>query len=130
MARLASCRIGVLGTVDPIRGAHLVPVVFAIDGDRLAIPIDTIKSKASLRLRRTSNLEADPRASLLVDGRSDDWEALWWVRADLTFVGEDDPAMWRDVLADRYPAYATDAAVHTVLAFSIDGLAGWSATDR
>lgn len=49
------------------RGADLVPVVFAVDGDHLAIPIDTVKPKAAGRLQRERNLAADPRAALLIE---------------------------------------------------------------
>jgi PPOX class probable F420-dependent enzyme len=119
----------VLGTVDPRRGVHLVPVVFALVGDRLAVPIDDVKPKRSTRLRRLMNLEGDPRASLLADGRSDDWDALWWVRADLTFTGVEDPDSWQSALAARHGEYRAEGSVHAVLAFRIDGLVGWAASE-
>ena len=40
--RLNSARFGVLATVDPDRGTHLVPVVFAVAGDELVVPIDSV----------------------------------------------------------------------------------------
>ena len=78
--RLASS--AVLGTVDPERGVHLVPVVFTMVGDdRIDVAVDS-KPKRSRRLRRITNIQADPRVSLLVDQYDDDWRRLWWVRAD------------------------------------------------
>ena len=125
--RLTDATFGVLGTVDAAIGVHLVPVVFALSGETLAVPIDTVKPKASSRLRRITNLEQDSRASLLVDHRSSDWEQLWWVRADMTFVGSVDPDAWLPDLGERYPLYASTNSVATVITFTIDSLSGWQA---
>ena len=81
--RFAGAQVAVLGTVHPERGVDLVPVVFAVVGDELHVPVDVVKPKASTRLQRLANIAADPRVSLLVDHRSDDWDELWWVRAKL-----------------------------------------------
>lgn len=64
---VASASFGVLGTLDSDRGTHLVPVVFAVRGDELVIPVDGVKPKRTKRLRRIDNLRANARASLLVD---------------------------------------------------------------
>ena len=127
--RFTAARFAVLGTVDPLRGTHVVPVVFAMAHDQLVIPIDTVKRKKGTALRRVTNLERDPRASILVDGRSEDWHRLWWVRADLTYVGHtgvDDVVM--AALAAKYDAYAAPGSVDSVLRLSIGQLVGWSAT--
>lgn len=124
-----SSLFGVLGTVDPDRGTHLVPVVFALSGGELAVPIDTVKPKKAKRLRRISNLRSDARASLVVDHRSDDWTELWWVRADLGFLGTtDDADGWLSRLANRYPQYREEGTVDSLLVFTIRSLSGWSAT--
>jgi len=75
LIQLESAAFGVLGTLDPDRGTHLVPVVFAVRGDELVIPIDAVKPKRT-KLRRTDNLRADAQASLLVDHRDADWRRL------------------------------------------------------
>ena len=46
--RMDSSMFGVLGTVDPDRGTHLVPVVFAVSGDELVVPIDAVKPKETI----------------------------------------------------------------------------------
>ena len=92
------------------RGVDAVPVAYAVDDDGyVGVPIDRVKPKASLRLQRERNLEADPRATLLVEhwDRSD-WSRLWWVRAELRWQG--DTAASRAAalaarLAGRYPQY-------------------------
>jgi len=126
IARLAEAGFGVLGTVDAERGVHLVPVVFVVVGDRLAIPIDTVKPKSTTRLRRATNVTGDPRASLLVDHRSDDWRQLWWVRADLRAARHGDEP-WREALAQKYPTYRHPGTVIEVIAFDIVTLSGWTA---
>jgi PPOX class probable F420-dependent enzyme len=127
--RMDSSMFGVLGTVDPDRGTHLVPVVFAVLGDELVVPIDTVKPKETTQLRRISNLRSDARASLVVDQRSDDWTELWWVRADLGFLGTEDSADgWRSRLANRYPQYRETGTVDSFLLFTIRSLSGWAAT--
>jgi PPOX class probable F420-dependent enzyme len=124
-----SSMFGVLGTVDPDRGTHLVPVVFAVSGDQLVVPIDAVKPKGTKQLRRIRNLRSDARASLVVDHRSDDWSDLWWVRADLGFLGTEDYADgWTSRLAIRYPPYREAGTVDSLLLFTIRSLSGWAAS--
>ena len=90
-----------------------------------------VKPKASSRLQRERNLEADPRAALLVEHwDSEDWTRLWWVRADLR--REDDPSPVRvDELAARLartvPQYA-DQPFDRVLVLRLVGVTGWAAS--
>ena len=89
-ARLESHDHAILCTVHAERGVDAVPVAYAVDDDGyVGVPIDRVKPKASLRLQRERNLEADPRATLLVEhwDRSD-WSRLWWVRAELRWQGD------------------------------------------
>src|SRR5918994_4703326 len=91
-ARLESHDHGILCTVHAERGVDAVPVAFAVDADGyVGVPVDRVKPKASSRLQRERNLEADPRGTLLVEHWDrDDWARLWWVRAELR--REDDDA--------------------------------------
>jgi PPOX class probable F420-dependent enzyme len=133
-ARLESHDHGILCTVHAERGVDAVPVAYAVDDDGyVGVPVDRVKPKASLRLQRERNLEADPRATLLVEhwDRSD-WSRLWWVRAELRWQG--DPAASRATalavrLAGRYPQYQ-DQPFARVLVLRIAGVAGWAASDR
>jgi PPOX class probable F420-dependent enzyme len=130
LARLAAHDHGVLCTVHAGRGVDAVPVVYAIDDHGfVGVPIDRVKPKASSRLQRERNLEADPRATLLVDHWDrDDWSRLWWVRAELRL--QDDArgrdAALADRLAERYPQYR-EQPFDRVLVLRIAGLTGWSA---
>ena len=125
---------GILCTVHAGRGVDAVPVVYAVDDDGyVGVPIDRVKPKASLRLQRERNLEADPRAALLVEHWDrNDWSRLWWVRAELRWQG--DPAASRVSaraarLAGRYPQYQ-DQPFARVLVLRIVGVAGWAAHDH
>lgn len=130
-SRLVTHDHGVLCTVHSERGVDAVPVVYAADEDGfVGVPVDRVKPKASRRLQRERNLEADPRAALLVehwDRR--DWAQLWWVRAELRWQAAD-PAH-RAVglatrLAERFPQYR-DQPFSSILVLRIVAVTGWSA---
>ena len=132
-ARLASQVHGVLCTLHPERGPDPQPVVYALSDDgHVGVPIDRVKPKTSSRLRREHNLEADPRAALLVEHwDADDWSRLWWVRAHLEHV----PAPGRSVIDDlaarlarTVPQYA-DQPFHRVLVCRIQAVTGWAAEE-
>lgn len=126
-ARLGASGHGVLGTVHPERGVDMVPVVFAVHGDAIVIPIDTVKAKLGARLQRLVNLTADARCGLLVDRYDDDWAQLWWVRAHgrASETAPDDAAL--QSLGDAFPAYRTAGAVTSTIVLRIERLTGWSA---
>jgi PPOX class probable F420-dependent enzyme len=104
-ARFAAASVAHLATVRPDGAPHVVPVVFALDGDTMWLVVDE-KPKRRRELQRLVNVRAEPRVSLLVDRYDEDWEQLWWVRADgrARIVGEG-PELERaaSVLLDRYP---------------------------
>lgn len=130
--RLSAHVHGVLCTLHPERGPAPQPVVYAVSGDHVGVPIDRIKPKTSSRLQREDNLAADPRAALLIEHwDTDDWTRLWWVRADLEHV-PDPPSSLTDDLADRLAGtvrqYA-DKPFHRVLVCRIIKITGWSAAE-
>lgn len=133
LERLLAHDRGVLCTVHPGRGVDAVPAVYATDGTHVGVPIDRVKPKSSTRLQRERNLEADPRATLLVDHWDrDDWSRLWWVRAELRWIPE--PGEREEVLAalliERFPQYhrhGDTAPFEKVLVFDLVDVVGWSA---
>jgi hypothetical protein len=125
--RLTAHDHGILCTVHPERGVDAVPVVYAIDDGYVGIPVDRVKAKASSRLQRERNLEADPRAMLLVEHWDrGDWSQLWWVRAQLRFqdAGRADALAAR--LAERFEQYR-DQPFARVLVLRIVAVTGWEA---
>jgi PPOX class probable F420-dependent enzyme len=131
LARLAAHDHGVLCTLHPERGVDAVPVVYAVDDQRrVGVPVDRVKPKSSLRLQRVQNLEADPRATLLIEhwDRSD-WSRLWWVRAELRWLGDASPdltASLASLLGHRYSQYR-DKPFAQVLSLDIVNVTGWAA---
>lgn len=128
--RLSDHDHGVLCTMHAQRGVDAVPVVYAVDAEGyVGVPVDRVKPKTSGRLQRERNLEADPRATLLVEHWDrDDWTRLWWVRAELRWQPD---ASARRVaglaagLARRYPQYA-DEPFARIIVLRIVGVTGWS----
>jgi hypothetical protein len=130
-ARLAAHGHGILCTVHAVRGADAVPVAYAVDEDGyVGVPVDLVKPKASSRLQRERNLEADPRATLLVEHWDrDDWSRLWWVRAELRWQGDTERGRAAGLsarLAARYPQYRDEPFVR-VLVLRIVAVTGWAA---
>ena len=128
-ARLSSARVGHLATVRPDGGPHVVACCFAVDGDRLWTAVDA-KPKTTTRLQRLDNIRAHPRASLLVDHYEEDWDALWWVRADggasvLVDGVEREAAM--AALVAKYPQYGVAPPTGEVIAVGVERWRGWSA---
>ncbi|MFC4496525.1 TIGR03668 family PPOX class F420-dependent oxidoreductase [Streptomyces ovatisporus] len=82
-ACFARARVATLATADVSGRPHLVPVVFALTGDTLAFAVDH-KPKRSARLKRLENIRANQALCLLVDAYDEDWDRLWWARADGT----------------------------------------------
>lgn len=128
--KLAADGHGVLSTVHPRRGVDAVPVVYAITGDIVGTPIDTVKSKSSNSLQRERNLRADPRATLLVEHWDrDDWSRLWWVRGELRWRDDAGPEVIETLaglLATAYPQYR-DRPFARLLTLQLVGVTGWSA---
>ncbi len=128
---LADARVARLATVDEAGLPHLVPVTFALDGDRVVTAIDH-KPKTTTRLRRLHNIRANPNVCLLVDHYEEDWSRLWWVRADgFATILEDDEER-RPALAPllaKYPQYAGHVPEGPVIAIQITRYASWSSSD-
>jgi PPOX class probable F420-dependent enzyme len=124
--RFAAARVARLATTGP-DGPHVVPIVFAVAGDTIYHAVDH-KPKRTTALKRLSNLEADPRASVLADGYDEDWERLWWVRADGTArilpAGHEEAI---GLLCERYPQYAGRPPQGPVVAIDVSRWSEWSA---
>jgi PPOX class probable F420-dependent enzyme len=114
---------GVLATVHAERGVDAVPVVFALDGERVLLPVDTVKSKSTTRLQRLVNLANDPRCVLLVDHYEEDWTKLWWVRVHGTATVVDGP----DEALTLFPPYRKAGAVAATIVLGPDVVIGWRA---
>jgi PPOX class probable F420-dependent enzyme len=127
--RFAQAPVARLATVSPDGGPHLVPVVFALDGDVLYTAVDA-KPKTTQRLRRLANIAGNPRVSLLVDHYADDWAQLWWIRVDgIASVHHDDDAMriGLDLLRAKYSQYQSVSVNGPVIAVAVRRWSSWQA---
>ena len=107
---LAEGRVAHLATADQYARPHIVPIVFAWDGEHVFTPIDRKpKSVDDWReLHRVKNIETNGRVSVAVDEYAEDWTTLAWVRVDgtaeiLTSGSERDRAA--RLLEEKYPQY-------------------------
>lgn len=121
-ARFAAARVARLATIGPA-GPHLVPVVFAVDRDAIVIAIDH-KPKARREVQRLANIRAHPEVSLLADHYEDDWNALWWVRADGTALVTDAAV---DALVEKYPQYQEIRPAGPTIVVHVTKWTGWAA---
>jgi PPOX class probable F420-dependent enzyme len=124
--RFAAARVARLATVGAGGAPHLVPVTFALRADRIVIAVDH-KPKRTTNLARLRNIEADPRVSLLADHYADDWDRLWWVRADGTArVLRSSPLVsW---LVEKYPQYSSRPPAGSVIVVDVAKWRGWAAS--
>jgi PPOX class probable F420-dependent enzyme len=143
-ARFAQCPSATLGTVDAEGRPHLVPVTYVLtDDDHVYIAIDA-KPKRTTRLQRLRNIAANPNVSLLADEYADDWDQLWWARADgtarvvelaeLTEPTESaGPAARPDGLLaafqHRYPWYSEHPPTGPVIDITVTRWSGWAFAD-
>lgn len=127
IGRFSAARVATLGTVGPA-GPHLVPVVFAVAGDRIYTAIDH-KPKRTRRLQRLANIERDPHVSLLADEYDEDWARLWWVRADGTadVVAAADEPTGLGLLVEKYRQYEGNIPDGPLIVVTVSTWTGWSA---
>lgn len=126
--RLTSARVARLATTDPDGRPHLVPIVFALDGNTLYSAVDR-KPKRSRTLRRIENARARPDVTILVDHYEEDWSRLWWVRLDGTARVLDEGPEREHALAllrSKYRQYEAEPPTGPVIAVLIERLRGWS----
>jgi PPOX class probable F420-dependent enzyme len=127
-ARLASARVARLATTDPDGRPHLVPIVFALDGDTLYSAVDR-KPKRSQTLRRIENARARPDVTILVDHYEEDWSRLWWIRLrGVARVLDDGDERERalELLRRKYPQYRAEPPDGPVLAVDVTEVREWS----
>jgi PPOX class probable F420-dependent enzyme len=128
--RVRAARVARLATIDPDGRPHLVPIVFALAGERLYSAVDA-KPKRSRSLRRVANARERPDVTVLIDHYEDDWSRLWWVslrgRARVLEDGEEAERALR-LLVDMYEQYRRELPGHPVLAVDILEWRSWDAS--
>lgn len=129
-------RVGRLATADAEGRPHVVPVCFALVDDRLVTPIDEKPQAASESgLRRSRDVEENPRVALVVDRYSEDWSRLGWVqvRGTATHLAPDEPSHPSAVraLREKYDQYADHALEERpIVRISPGGVLSWGRLER
>jgi PPOX class probable F420-dependent enzyme len=125
---LASVRVLRLATVAADGRPHLVPTAFAVAGDRIWTVVDH-KPKSTPNLLRLRHIANEPRVSVLADHYEDDWERLWWVRADGDAEVLNDPASMSEpirLLCERYEQYRERVPEGPVISIRVSRWTGWA----
>ena len=106
---LNSMPVAHLATADASGQAHVIPIVFAFDGQLLYTPIDEKpKSVDPERLKRVRNLLENDQLAIVVDRYDADWTQLAWVLVKGTgeFVKEGEQRRTGiKLLKEKYPQY-------------------------
>jgi len=129
-ARFAAVPVAHLGTADALGRPHVVVVTFAVEGDTVYTAVDQ-KPKSGTNLKRLRNVEENPQVTMLADEYSDDWDTLWWARADgpaVILTGQRQMAGPLRLLADRYWQYRQAPPTGPVLAVTVERWSGWAAS--
>lgn len=124
-SRFATARVARLATVTPTGAPHLVPITFALLDDTVYSVVDE-KPKRTTNLKRLRNIRTNPKVALLVDHYEENWQNLWWVRADGTArtleANEPEARGAIEALRERYPQQRPTGPV---LAVDVDRWSGW-----
>jgi PPOX class probable F420-dependent enzyme len=133
--RCAAARVARLATASADASPHVVPITFALVDDTTLVTAVDHKPKRTTALRRLANIAANPAVAVLVDDYSEDWDALWWARADgrahVIDAGDDPPTRDRalSALSDRYEQYRTRQPDGPIIVIAVERWSGWSAGD-
>jgi PPOX class probable F420-dependent enzyme len=133
---VAGARVARLATRTRTDRMDLVPITYALAGDRLVTAVDH-KPKTTTQLKRLDNIRANPEVSVLVDEYDDrDWSQLWWVRLRglATVIDADEPTPGDDrreaamaALVAKYPQYRRQPPAGDVIVIDVVRWQWWSA---
>ena len=121
-----------LGTVGPTGEVRLVPICFALDGERIVSAVDH-KPKTTTALARLADIERAGRATLLVDHYDDaDWSPCGGYESPGPPPCTPRPIPLAAVavsrLAEKYPQYRQSPPAGPTYSIAIEHLTWWSAT--
>jgi PPOX class probable F420-dependent enzyme len=131
--RFDTSRVARLATVSASGRPHLVPITFALLGDETIVSAVDHKPKRTEALARLANVVANPAVCVLADHYSEQWDELWWARADgharVLKPGDDEVARAAAVhaLAQRYGHYRERPPNGAVIIVTVDRWSAWSA---
>ena len=122
-------RVATLATINPDGTPHVIPIVYAVLGERLVTGVDQ-KPKRDLNLARLRNIRADPRVAVLAHHYAEGWNHLWWVRVDGRAAIRSEDAEAVEALKARYPQYGTYKITGPIISVSMESVLVWMADPR
>ena len=131
-ALLDDSRVAHLGLLDDASGPRVMPLTFAVVGERIWSAVDDKpKRRPGDTLARVRWLRARPQSAVTVDRYDDDWSRLAWVQLiGSTLVvearGHDEVVA---ALAARYPQYRDHPPPGPLLRFTPERAVWWRATE-
>jgi PPOX class probable F420-dependent enzyme len=131
-ALLESGRVARLGFLDDGGHPRVLPLTYALVGDRIWSAIDQKpKRSPAAELARVRFLRREPRAALTVDRYSDDWERLAWVQVlgEIEIVAADEAAGALEALNGKYPQYSQAPPPGPLLSLAAERCLFWSASE-
>lgn len=125
-------RVARLSTVDAQGWPHIVPIVFALDGQRLYTPIDKKTKRVKPdHLQRVRNIQENPQVTVLFDEYDEDWRKLVWVQIHGMAIFLEaglDREVGIALLIMRYSQYRTlSLAERPVIAITVQDTVSWRA---
>ncbi|WP_182908976.1 TIGR03668 family PPOX class F420-dependent oxidoreductase [Microbispora sp. H13382] len=136
-ALFSAARVARLATAGAEGAPRLVPVTFAVvpgelvqEGEKgVVVTAVDHKPKATADLRRLRDIRDNPRVCLLADHYEDDWERLWWVRADghaRVVEGGDERERAVAWLVRKYAQYRERPPAGPAILVRVGRWSGWS----
>jgi PPOX class probable F420-dependent enzyme len=126
-------RVARLATVDAQGQPHVVPIVYAFDGEQLYTPIDAKPKRVGpTQLRRVQNIQTNRLVAVIIDEYGEDWRQLAWVQirglAKLVEAGSA-YAIGIELLRKKYPQYETmPLSGRPVIVITPRRITSWQAT--
>jgi PPOX class probable F420-dependent enzyme len=125
---LEEARVARLGLLDLEGAPRVLPVTFAVTEGRIWTAIDQ-KPKRAEEPARLRFLRRDPRAALMLDRYSDDWDELAWVQVlgSVSILELDEGVAGLEALTAKYEQYREQAPPGPLLALSPERYLWWRA---
>jgi PPOX class probable F420-dependent enzyme len=129
---LRRTRVARLATADKSGQPHVIPIVFATDGEKIYTPLDKKpKRMAPNQLKRVRNLVENPRLAFVADHYEEDWTKLEWLLVKGTGALMESGEAYEvgvELLEKKYPQYERmplkDRPLIVITPFDITGWNG------
>ncbi len=133
LAFIQAQRVARLATVGADGQPHVVPIVYAFDGERLYTPLDAKSKRVEVnQLRRVRDIRENPRVAVVIDEYDEDWSRLAWVQIrGKAWIVEDgaDYEIGLSLLREKYRQYESmPLAGCPLIVITVDSVTGWRAS--